>query len=530
VIYPFDHAHQGSVAEVAGIVGGKGASLWAMTAKLGLPTPPGFTIGCAYQQQFDRDGLTPALLAGVEAELARLGRALGRGFGEPRAPLLVAVRSGAPVSMPGMMETVLNVGLTPATVEGLAAQTGDRAFALDAYRRFLAMFASSVLGGDVPETHPAADDVAALEEAVAVLSRYIGRRLGAAVLADPRALLEHAIAAVFRSRDSAPARAYREREGLPADLGTSVTVQAMVFGNVDRASGTGVVFSRDPSTGVPVLTGDWMRRAQGEDVVAGIKATRPVAELREAIPGVYEQLEDVAARLELYYQDMVDIEFTVESGRLWVLQARIGKRSAAAAARIAVDLARDERFAVDEATAVAQVPEVVLRGGRGPSVSTGGEPVGSGLPASPGTATGRVVMTPEEAVAAAEAGEAVILVRRETSPADVHGMAVARGVLTGLGGLMSHAAVVARDWGLPAVVGVEALVLQADGFAIGGRRVRAGDTISIDGSSGNIFVGAVGTEEGQDDYLETLRAWARQHGAAGAAPGTATTEGTACRD
>ena len=518
MIYRFDHAHAGTIDDVARIVGGKGASLWAMTAQLGLPTPPGFTIGCAYQRRFQSEGLSPELLAGVDSELHRLGETLGRGFGDPGAPLLVAVRSGAPVSMPGMMDTILNVGLTPETVEGLALQSGDRAFALDAYQRFLAMFAGSVIGGAAPATHPEATDEAALENAVATLSRHIANHLGAGILADSRALLQETIAAVLRSSDSAPARTYREREGLPEDLGTAVTVQAMVFGNMDAASGTGVVFSRDPSTGAPGLTGDWMRRAQGEDVVAGNKATRPVSELSEATPGVRGQLEDVAKRLELFYQDMVDIEFTVESGRLWVLQARAGKRSAAAAARIAVDLARDERFAVDEATAVARIPQDVLRGERALSISSSGEAIGSGLGAAPGAASGRVVMTPEAAVELAEDGEPVILVRRETSPADVHGMAVARGVLTGLGGLMSHAAVVARDWGLPAVVGAEALSPREDGFDLGDCRVKTGDTISIDGSSGEIFLGAIGTQTRTDDCLETLRAWARQHGNGAAGP------------
>ena len=509
MIYRLDHPHEGDLAAVVQRVGGKGASLWAMTTRLGLPTPPGFTIGCDYSETFDEAGLTDELVTRIDKELAWLGERLGRRYGDPEAPLLLSVRSGAPVSMPGMMETILNVGLTPEAVSGLARYTGSEAFALDSWQRFLSMYANSVLDAQPPETHASPSDPAALHAAALELEAFVTGQIGEQALADPRGLLLESIRAVFRSRHSAPARAYRRREGLPEDMGTAVTVQAMVFGNLDERSGTGVVFSRDPSTGERALTGDWMQQAQGEDVVAGVKATRPIDELAEAMPEVHRELASVSDALEHFYQDMVDIEFTVERGKLWVLQARVGKRSAAAAVRIAVELAEDPGFSITRDEAVARIPSGILSGERPLARgATGGERIATGLPASPGTASGRVVMTPEDAVETGEDAD-VILVRRETSPSDVHGMSAAKGVLTSLGGLMSHAAVVARDWGLPAVVGAEDLQIDAGGFEVDGHRVDAGDIISIDGSSGHVYLGEVGTRAGTDPNLATLREWAQ---------------------
>lgn len=510
MIYRFDHPHEGSLADITARVGGKGASLWAMSSQMQLPTPPGFTIGCDYSARFDQEGLSDSLLATIVEEIGRLEAQLGRRFGDPNAPLLLAVRSGAAVSMPGMMETVLNVGLTPDTLEGLATLTGSRCFALDSYQRFLSMYHACVLGEVPPDTHARPDDERALQNSVTVLEAAVGERIGAEALRDPMHLLRETIAAVFRSRHSAPAKAYRQREGLPEELGTSVTVQSMVFGNLDELSGTGVVFSRDPSTGENVLTGDWMRRAQGEDVVAGIRATRPITELAEEMPAVYRELQEHALRLEAWYRDMVDIEFTVEHDRLWILQARTGKRSAAAAARIAVELSESGEFGVDRREAVRRVPEEVLNGARSTRQSRSeAEPLLVALPASPGAATGKIVLTPDAAIDAAEAGEDVILVRRETSPADIHGMSAACGILTTLGGLMSHAAVVARDWGLPAVVGATQIRIEAGGLYIDDLFIAEGELISIDGASGAVYRGATQTESQVDPYLERIRDWSR---------------------
>jgi len=510
VIYRFDHPHQGDPGTIAERVGGKGASLWAMSTQMHLPTPPGFTIGCDYCERYEREGLADDLLAGVETELAALGSQLGRYLGDRERPLLLAVRSGAPVSMPGMMETVLNVGLTPDTLDGLAAMTGSRNFALDSYQRFLSMYASCVLDMRPAEVHAAPTDGAALEASVATLQAQVEARIGAAALRDPQHLLRETIGAVFRSRNSAPARAYRAREGLPESMGTSVTVQAMVFGNLDADSGTGVVFTRDPSTGENRLSGDWMAQAQGEDVVAGIRATRPIEELQTAMPRVWQELKQHADTLEHYYRDMVDIEFTVERGRLWILQARVGKRSPGAAARIAVELAEEGSYGVNREEALARVPAHLLDRQGTALDEHPHPPLTQGLPASPGAASGKVVLCPDAAIDAAEAGEDVILVRRETSPADIHGMSAAVGVLTTLGGLMSHAAVVARDWGLPAVVGAEGITLEADGFRTGDAFIRSGELISIDGASGAVYRGALPARTQSNHYIDTLRRWASE--------------------
>jgi pyruvate, orthophosphate dikinase len=477
----FDHAHSGSHAEIARRIGGKGASLWAMTSQLGLPVPPGFTIEASQCAA----GVTAEVMDQVMAALAQIGRQLGRRFGDPAAPLLVSVRSGAPVSMPGMMDTILNVGLTPATRAGLADITGDPAFAEEAYATFQHHYTKAV-PGDAPWD-------------------------------DAQALLAGAIQAVFASWNSPRAKVYRAHEGIADDLGTAVTIQAMVFGNLDARSGTGVLFSRDPSPGAPVLTGDWLPKAQGEAVVAGDHATLPLSAFEAAHPQAAAQLRQAAAVLEAYYRDMVDIEFTLEAGKLWILQARPGKRSPAAAARLAVDLAADPAIALSHAEALARVPADVLSGAVQTLHADAGAPIlAKGLGVSPGLASGKLVLDPDAAVEAAEEGEDIILVRRETSPEDVHGMAVAKGIITTLGGLMSHAAVVARAWGLPAVCGADAIHWSADAIQVGGLTLRAGDLISLDGATGDIFAGVVrGHAAAADPYLEILRDWQKQAGETG---------------
>ena len=373
--------------------------------------------------------------------------------------------------MPGMMDTILNLGLTPET-------TG--AFAAACRARLEAMFRQTV-GAEVPD--------------------------------DPWAQLRQAIEAVFRSWNGDRARAYRAKEGIPDDLGTGVVVQAMVFGNRGPDSGTGVLFTRNPATGERALYGDVMFDAQGEDVVAGTHATEPISVLDERMPAVADELRDHADRLERHYADMCDIEFTIEDGRLWLLQVRVGKRSPQAALRIAVDMAEDDAFPLSRADAVERVrPLLADPPVRATSRSSILRPLVTGLPASPGTASGEIATTPEAAVEAAAAGRPVILVRSETSPDDVHGMAKAAGILTAKGGLASHAAVVARGWGIPAVVGASAVQVGDRWVALGDRRFRAGDTITIDGGSGEVFEGAIpGTTEPVPEAA-TLLGWARELG------------------
>jgi pyruvate,orthophosphate dikinase len=513
-IFPFEFEHAGSHRDVARLVGGKGASLWAMR-RLGIPTPPGFTIGTSECERFLRCGMSAELRRAVRAHVARLEGTLGLRFGDPTDPLLVSVRSGAAVSMPGMMDTVLNVGLTPQTLAAIERKSGDPAFARDIHLRFLRMFAKTVLG------HDFADEPAAAGEDSAPVTDEQCRTLRAAIVAhvgprfdDPFEQLEMCIDAVFRSWNSPRAIVYRERQNLPEASGTAVNVQAMVFGNFDIASATGVVFTRDPSTGEATPRGDLLYRAQGEDVVAGTHRTRPIGELQSGDPRLYAELCDVMERLERYYRDMCDIEFTIERGKLWILQARAGKRSPRAAARIAVEFASDPRLGVSRGDAVAMVPAEVLAGDAQAaqrSARSNARALARGLGVSPGVASGVAVLDPDRAVERTEAGDAVILVRRETSPADVHGMGVAAGILTAAGGQMSHAAVVAREWGIPAVCGVEALTLEDESFSLGTTRLREGDAISIDGTTGDVFLGTLETvASGEDEYIAILRAWATE--------------------
>ena len=434
--YPLGHAFELPREDVLALVGGKAANLGEMLG-LGLPVPPGFVVTTETCRAFLAGGWPDGLDDELRARMAEVEAAVGRRFGDAADPLLVSVRSGAPVSMPGMMDTILDLGLNDATERGLAAATGDPAFAAECHDRFRSMFRSIVGVDDVPD--------------------------------DPWEQLRLAISAVFRSWNSDRARAYRRRESIPDDLGTAVTVQAMVFGNLGADSATGVAFTRNPATGEPVLYGDVLFDAQGEDVVAGTHATEPIAALDERLPSVGAELRDVAGRLERHYADLCDIEFTVERGRLWMLQVRVGKRSPAAALRIAVDMAEDPSFPLSRREALERVAYLLADP---PTVTTGRSgyllPLATGLGASPGVASGEIATSPEAAERAAEAGRTVVLVRAETSPDDVHGMSLSAGILTARGGLASHAAVVARGWGIPAVVGASGIEVR-DG-EVGDRR------------------------------------------------------------
>jgi pyruvate,orthophosphate dikinase len=480
-VYDCDQRHDLTFVELKRLLGGKAANLAVMALDLDLPVPPAFTITTAACNEYLAHGWPAGLDEEMREHMARIEHRVGQGFGDPANPLLVSVRSGAPVSMPGMMDTILNLGLTTATTEGLAASSGSRKFADNCRKRFEVMFADIVGADEVPE--------------------------------DAWAQLRAAVEAVFRSWNSDRARAYREREGIPDDLGTAVTVQAMVFGNRSVGSGTGVLFTRNPATGEPVLYGDVMFNAQGEDVVAGTHATEPITVLDERMPDVARELRAYATRLERHHRDLCDIEFTIEHGKLWMLQCRIGKRSPQAALRIAVDMAGDPGFPLSREEAVHRV-EVLLvdpprstieRGDVGPALALG-------LPASPGVACGEIVTSPDAAVEAAEAGRTVILVRSQTSPDDVHGMARAAGILTATGGLASHAAVVARGWGIPAVVGAAAVEVGEGVAVIGGRTFAAGETITIDGTTGEVFAGAVAGTATVVPEAATLLAWARELG------------------
>jgi len=521
-VYAFDHRHRRPPRELVDRLGGKGANLAEMTSVLGLPVPPGFTVTTEACRAAMEGRWPDGLEAEITRHLRRLEKAMGRTLGAADDPLLVSVRSGARFSMPGMMDTVLDLGLNDQSVQGLAAVTGDERFAYDSYRRFLGMYGRIVLGID-----PAAfdgpfdavkDKVGALTDAdvpVRDLRRLCRRYLdaipdlaGTPFPQDPLQQLHGAVDAVFRSWSSPRATAYRQREGIDHHLGTAVNVQAMVFGNRDNRSGTGVGFTRDPATGAKGEYGDFLLNAQGEDVVAGIRAPEPLPMMRHHFPEIHAELLTIFARLERHYRDMCDTEFTIEQGKLWMLQTRVGKRTGAAALRMAVEMVSDFRLSQREALGriTADHLDQVLH----PRFAAVGHRVLTvGLPASPGAAVGHVHFSADSAVEAADRGEPVILVRSETSPEDIHGMQVAEGVLTSHGGLVSHAAVVARGWGIPAVVGAEAVHIDGTQFTVDGHTVREGDVISIDGGSGEVVLGEMRLSAAEPPpELATILAWA----------------------
>jgi pyruvate,orthophosphate dikinase len=504
------------------LLGGKGANLAEMT-RIGLPVPPGFIVTTEACRAFRRTGEVPeGLFDEVDAALAELEAGLGRRLGDADAPLLLSVRSGAVFSMPGMMDTVLDLGATDATVAGMT-RMGDATFAWDATRRFTELFGRVVLGIDASVFDAILRDAIAVagvkderaltaEQLAGVVARQ--RRAvtdaGIAFPMDPREQLRRAIVAVFRSWDGARAQAYRRVEGIDDDLGTAVTIQAMVFGNLDQRSATGVAFTRDPATGERVPYGDFLVGAQGEDVVAGTRHPEPLAGLAQEFPRAHAQLLAHLEELERHYRDMCDIEFTVEADRLWMLQTRVGKRSAAAALRIAIEMVDEGLVTTDEA--LARVTPGQLEQLLHPRFAPGAPAaLTTGLAASPGAAVGRVVMSAEEAVEVAADGTAVVMIREETSPDDLEGMVVSAGLLTSRGGLVSHAAVVARGLGIPAVCGAAELTIdhRARTITVGATVIRAGDVVSIDGSTGVVVLGAVELEIPEHDpRVERLLGWA----------------------
>ena len=509
LVYFFGNGRADGTREMKSVLGSKGANLAEMT-NLGVPVPPGFTIACSACMAYLATGGVPAALRqGVAEYLKQLEETTGKRLGDPADPLLVSVRSGAAISMPGMMETVLNLGLNDATVEGLAALSGNGRFAWDAYRRFLQMYGDVVL--NVPSTSfeslLTAKRLLGRVETDSELSESALRSLTAEYKAlvrsvtgtdfpmDPAAQLWGAIEAVWRSWTLKKAVDYRKVNGIPDDLGTGVNIVAMVFGNMGDDSGTGVAFTRDPSTGERRFYGEFLVNAQGEDVVAGIRTPLHIDEMARRLPGAYAELLAVQERLERHYRDMQDLEFTVERGKLFLLQTRTGKRTAAASVRIARDMV-DEGL-ISSAEAVQRVNADHLDQLLHPVIDPGARatPLVTGLPASPGAASGVAVFDADEAVSRAATGDAVILVREETTPEDFHGMVAARAILTTRGGMTSHAAVVARGMGKCAIVGARDITVDAEKrhFQANGTRVDEGDWITLDGASGRVFLGDLPT-------------------------------------
>jgi pyruvate, orthophosphate dikinase len=523
-VFGFDHKHKRPPMEMKDLLGGKGANLAEMTSVLELPVPPGFTISTDACREYMVDGWPKGLDDEIAKHRRKLEKAMKKKVGDPKDPLLVSVRSGAKFSMPGMMDTVLNLGLNDDSVEGLAKQTDER-FAYDSYRRFVAMYGRIVLGVEgepferlLDEAKDAAGttvdsglDAGALRKLVEQYKEVVEQATGDAFPQDPTAQLRGAIEAVFRSWNSPRAIAYRTREKIEHDLGTAVNVQAMVFGNRDENSGTGVGFTRDPATGAQGAYGDFLVNAQGEDVVAGIRNTEPLSALQDQFPKIYKELLKIFERLEQHYRDMCDTEFTIEQGKLWMLQTRVGKRTGRAALRMAVEMTKDKKIKLTKGEAVQRVSAAHLDAVLHPQFEPGQghQVLAKGLPASPGAAVGKAYFTADGAADAVDRGEQVILVRQETSPEDVHGMAVAEGILTSRGGLVSHAAVVARGWGKPAVVGAEAVKIKGRSFTANGTTVNEGDVISLDGTSGEVVLGEVRLITGDTpEEFDVLLGWA----------------------
>ncbi len=531
-IYAWGEGGAEGNANMRDLLGGKGAGLAEMTIA-GLPTPPGFTITTEACNDYFAAGerLPDGLWEDVLEAVKEVERRTGKGFGDPASPLLVSVRSGAKFSMPGMMDTVLNLGLNERTLEGLIALTGNERFGWDAYRRFIQMFGRIVLDIDAEKFDHALEaakkargaaldtdlDAAALQDVSGTFREIVKRETGRDFPSDPYEQLDLAIKAVFASWFGRRATDYRNSQKIAHDLGTAVNVVTMVFGNMGDDSGTGVAFTRDPNTGEKVLYGEYLVNAQGEDVVAGVRTAPKISQMKTDLPGAYAEFQQIADRLERHYRDVQDLEFTIERGKLFMLQTRSAKRTAAAAVRIAIDMVAEGVITKAEAVARVEPAQVdqLLRDQFDPTARKAAVRVAKGLNASPGAAVGRAVFNADDAVEWVEKGERVVLVRVETSPDDFHGMAVAQGILTARGGATSHAAVVARQIGKPCVAGcAELLVDYATKTAestTSGASFGEGDWISVDGSTGDVFVGALPTVsaryEDQKD-LQTVLGWA----------------------
>jgi pyruvate,orthophosphate dikinase len=522
-VYAFGDGRAEGNRNLRDLLGGKGANLAEM-ASLGLPVPAGFTISTEVCTWYSRHGgrYPQGLAAAVAKALAAVETSQRKRFGDAANPLLLSVRSGARVSMPGMMDTILNLGLNAATAAGLAARSGNARFAWDAYRRFVQMYADVVLGvrarpgehhgplGKVLEDKKRERgvredtelDAADLEDLVARLLALVKKRTGRPFPDDPEQQLWGAIGAVFRSWNNERAKAYRAMNQIPGDWGTGVNVMAMVFGNLGPTSGTGVAFTRDPATGAKRFYGEYLMNAQGEDVVAGLRTPKPIEALRASLPRVWRELAAIQATLEAHFRDMQDLEFTIEEGRLFMLQCRAGKRTGFAAVRIATDLVREGRITKREAlarvepSALDQILQPVFDAQDVRRARDEGRLLTRGLNAGPGAASGRIAFDPDEAVRRAKAGESVILVRIETSPEDIKGMQAAKGILTAQGGMTSHAALVARQMGKVCVAGAGELAIDyaQRRVAVGGRTLGNDDWISLDGSTGEVFAGELPTE------------------------------------
>ncbi|MBP6767416.1 MAG: pyruvate, phosphate dikinase, partial [Reyranella sp.] len=537
-VYSFGDGKAEGRADMRNLLGGKGANLAEMSS-LGLPVPPGFTITtevCTYFYD-NKKTYPPELKDEVEKALAQVEKVVGTQFGDAANPLLVSVRSGARASMPGMMDTVLNLGLNDKTVLGLAKSSGDERFAWDSYRRFIQMYSNVVLDvghhyfeealeikkedlGVSMDTDLKADDWRAV---VAEYKKLVEKRTGKPFPQEPREQLWGAVGAVFESWMNQRAITYRRLHSIPESWGTAVNVQAMVFGNMGEDCATGVAFTRDPSTGTNLFYGEYLVNAQGEDVVAGIRTPQHLTvqgklaqksdapAMEEVMPEVFRQLADVRQRLEKHYSDMQDIEFTVQRGKLYMLQTRNGKRTAKAALKIAVDMVHEGL--IDKREAVARIVPASLDQLLHPTLDPKAtrKVISKGLPASPGAASGKVVFTADEAEKQARAGEKVILVRRETSPEDIHGMHAAEGILTSTGGMTSHAAVVARGMGKPCVAGAGDVRIDAKAgtLSVRGTVVKTGETITLDGGTGEIMLGVVPTVQPElsGDFAQLME-WA----------------------
>ena len=513
------------------LLGGKGANLAEMT-NLGMPVPQGFTVTTKACAQYYQDGkvLNEDITSQIYEYLGKMETICGKEFADPENPLLVSVRSGARVSMPGMMDTVLNLGLNDEVVEGLSAQTSNPRFAYDSYRRFIQMFSDVVMElpkkrfeeiiDDVKEKkgvkHDIELDANDMKELVKLFKEFYKSEMGEEFPQDPKVQLIEAIKAVFRSWDNPRANVYRRMNEIPYEWGTAVNVQSMVYGNFGETSGTGVAFTRDPATGEKALFGEYLINAQGEDVVAGVRTPSPISKLKEEMPEIYDQFASIATRLEHHYKDMQDMEFTIENGKLYMLQTRNGKRTAAAAIKVAVDMV-DEGL-IDRKDALMRVEpkqlDALLHPQFDKAALDAAEVIGEGLAASPGAACGRVVFSAEESKEWAERGEKVILVRLETSPEDIEGMQVAQGILTVRGGMTSHAAVVARGMGTCCVSGCGDIVVNYDAkeFTLAGKTYKEGDWISIDGSTGKIYGEAIPTvpADPSSGYFGRFMQWADQ--------------------